>query len=157
MKYRYPVFLSTKSDLILRDLGLLSKIADNNFCTIAFTITTFNNKIVNFLEPIASPPLKRIEALEKIKQTYPKIQTGVNLMPIIPFMEDSDENLEEIVLKTKEANCDFILFAPGMFLRDLQANFFFNKLKNSKYKEILPKLLNLYKGEMRHQKNIQIR
>lgn len=148
LKHKYPIFLSTKSDLVLRDLDILSKIAADTYCTITFTITTFDNEIVKFLEPIASPPLKRIKALEKIKKQFPKIQTGVNLMPIVPYFEDFDENLEEVVLQTKEANCDFILFSPGMTMRNSQAQFFINKLKNSKYKDIVFDFLNLYKGNM---------
>lgn len=148
LKYKYPICLSTKSDLILRDLDILSKIADDTYCTVSFTITTFDDKIAKFLEPGATPPLKRIEALMTIKEEFPKIQTGVNLMPIVPYIEDSDENLDEIIFKTKEANCDFILFSPGMTMRDSQAQFFINKIKNSKYRDILHDFLNLYKGNM---------
>ena len=147
-KYKYPVNLSTKSDLILRDLDLYSKIAEDTFCMLAFTITTFDEEIADFFEPIASPPEKRIQALKKIKKDYPKIHTGVNFMPIIPYFEDSDENLEEVVERTKKANCDFVLFAPGMSLRDSQAQFFIKKMKDSKYKDRLKDLLGLYKGEM---------
>jgi DNA repair photolyase len=147
-KYKYPVNLSTKSDLILRDLDLYSNIAEDTFCTLAFTITTFDEKTANFFEPIASPPERRIQALKKIKKEYPKIHTGVNFMPIIPYFEDFDENLEEVIKRTKKAKCNFILFAPGMSLRDSQAQFFINKMKVSKYKDRLKDLLDLYKGEM---------
>ncbi len=146
--YRYPVCLSTKSDLVLRDLDLYSKIAENTYCTLAFTITTFNTEIANFFEPSASPPEDRIKALENIKSENTKIQTGVNFMPIIPFLEDTEKNLEAVVSRTKKAGCDFILFAPGMTLRDSQARFFINKIKESPYRDNLKKILDLYKGGM---------
>lgn len=147
-KYHYPVCLSTKSDLVLRDLDLFSNIADDTYCTLAFTITTFKTEIVKFFEPAASPPEGRIKALEIIKTKFPKIQTGVNFIPIIPFIGDTENNLEDVVSRTKAAGCDFILFAPGMTMRDSQARFFINKLKESPYSDKLKNILNLYKGDM---------
>ncbi len=147
-QYKYPVCLSTKSDLVLRDLDLYSKIAEDTYCTLAFTITTFKTEIANFFEPHASLPENRFKALETIKSQYPKIQAGVNFIPIIPFIEDTDENLEEVVSKTKKAGCDFILFAPGLTLRDSQARFFINKIKESPYRDNLKNILDVYKGEM---------
>ena len=147
-KYKYPVFMVTKSTMVMRDLDLYSKMAEEYYSTITFTITSFDEEIVNFLEPHASPSKERIEALKDIKEKHPKIQTGVCFMPIVPYFEDSDENLEDVISQTKKANCDFILFAPGMSLRDSQAQFFIRKLKDSKYSNLLKKMLDLYKGEM---------
>ncbi|MGD2245622.1 MAG: radical SAM protein [Candidatus Aminicenantes bacterium] len=147
-KHKYPVCLSTKSELVLRDLDLYSKIAGETHCTVSFTITTFNRNKADFFEPVASSPDTRIKALERIKNKYPQIQTGVNFIPIIPFIEDSDENLEEVVSLTKTAGCDFILFAPGMTLRDSQARFFISKMKESMYRDELEKILELYRGNM---------
>ncbi|MFX1258472.1 MAG: hypothetical protein ACFFAN_11470, partial [Promethearchaeota archaeon] len=76
------------------------------------------------------------------------IQVGTYFIPIIPFLEDDDKNLEDVIKKTKEAGADFILFSPGLTLRDLQAEYFIKKLKNSKYQHIVKPLLNLYKGQM---------
>ena len=121
LKYKYLVYISTKSDFVLRDVNLFTKIAEDSHCTIAFTITTFNTEMANFFEPSASPPEDRINALKTLKTINTKIQTGVNFIPIIPFFGDSDENLEDIVSRSKNADCDFILFAPGMTLRNSQA------------------------------------
>ena len=147
-KHRYPVCLSTKSDLILRDLDIFTKIAQDTYCTLAFTITTFNKKATLFFEPAASPPETRIKALETIKIENPNIQTGVNFIPIIPYVHDTEKNLEEVVSRTKKAGCDFILFAPGMTLRNAQARFFIERLKQSPYRDKLKDILQLYKGNM---------
>ncbi|MHA1785020.1 MAG: radical SAM protein [Candidatus Helarchaeota archaeon] len=145
LKYNFPVTLSTKSSLVLRDIELFSKIATNTWSTIAFTITSFDKKVVDFLEPRASPPEERIKAISIIKEKHPEIQVGVNFMPIVPFFEDSNENLKEVIEKAKEANSDFILFSPGMTLRDDQAKFFLKKVKE-KDAEIYNKFLELYGG-----------
>ncbi|MFX1450321.1 MAG: radical SAM protein [Promethearchaeota archaeon] len=142
-KYKYPVLIGTKNTLVLRDLDILSQISQETWCTIAFTITSFNKEVIDFLEPRASPPDERINALKLIKEEYPEIQTGVHFMPIVPLLEDSDENLEEVVRRTKDAGCDFILFAAGMTIRDNQADFFKNKLK-AKHPNLYDNFMALY-------------
>jgi DNA repair photolyase len=141
-KYKYPVCISTKSTLILRDLDLLSRIAEETWCCLAFTITSMDNKVILFLEPRASPSEERFRALEKIKQEYPAIQTGVNFMPIVPFLADSDENLEVMIRNTHEVKADFILFA-GLTLRDKQGAYYLSKLRES-YPELVEKYQALY-------------
>jgi DNA repair photolyase len=147
-KHKYPVNIATKSDLITRDMEILNRIAKDTWCTIGFSITTMDEELAVFLEPYSSPPKKRLEALKKIKLNALTVQVGTYFMPIIPFLEDNDENLEAVIKKSKEAGADFILFAPGLTLRDAQAEFFIKKLKESKYNHVVKPLLNLYKGQL---------
>ncbi|MBD3195279.1 MAG: radical SAM protein [Candidatus Lokiarchaeota archaeon] len=143
-KYEFPVNLATKSDLVVRDLDLFKKIATDTSAAIGFSITTMDNKIARFVEPYSSSPQERIEALRTIKEEAPEIQVGTYFMPIIPFLEDANEQLENVVKKSKLAGADFILFAPGLTLRDSQKEFFVRKLRKSKYSNIVKPLLNLY-------------
>jgi len=147
-KHRFPVNIATKSDLIIRDVEILNRIAKDTWCTVGFSITTMNEELAQFLEPHSSSPKERLEALTQIKQKAPNIQVGTYFMPIIPFLEDSDENLDVVIKKSKEAGADFIIFSPGLTLRDDQADFFIKKLRESKYNHIVNPLLNLYKGQM---------
>jgi DNA repair photolyase len=129
LKYKYPIFLITKSTLVERDLSILNAIGQAAGCTIAFTITSADPKVVSFLEPNAAPSEQRFELIKKIKAQYPNIQVGITFMPIIPLLEDGEDNLEKIVKKAAEIKADFILFGPGVTLRDRQGEFFYNKLK----------------------------
>ena len=147
-KNKYPVNIATKSNLISRDIDLFKQIAEDTWCTIGFSITTFNEDLAKFLEPFSSTPPERLDALKFIKKQVPNIQVGTYFMPIIPFLEDNEENLKEVIQKSKDAGADFVLFSPGLTLRDLQAEFFIKKLKDSKYKNIVQPLLNLYKGRI---------
>ncbi len=142
-KYKFPVLIGTKNTLVLRDLDIASQIARDTWCVIAFTITSFDTKVIDFLEPRASPPEDRINALAKIKEEHPEIQTGVHYMPIVPLLEDFDDNLEEVVRRTKEAKCDYILFAAGMSLRDNQGDFYKKKFKEE-YPDLYDELLSIY-------------
>ena len=147
-KHRFPVNIATKSDLIIRDMEILNRIGKDTWCTVGFSITTMNEELARFLEPHSSSPNERLEALKQIKQNAPYVQVGTYFMPIIPFLEDNDENLKAVIKKSKEAGADFVIFAPGLTLRDAQADFFFKKLQESKYNHVVKPLLNLYKGQM---------
>ena len=147
-KYKFPINIATKSDLITRDIDILQKIANDTWCTVGFSISTTNEELAKFLEPHSSRPFERLNALKKIKKEAPNMQVGTYFLPIIPFLSDNDENLEEVVKKSKDAGADFVLFAPGLTLRDSQAQYFFNKLRESKYQHIEKLLKNLYKGEI---------
>ena len=147
-KHKFPLNIATKSKLIIRDLDVLKKIAGDTWCTIGFSITTTNEDLAKFLEPYSSKPSERLESLRKIKIEAPDIQVGIYFIPIIPFLEDSEHNMEDIFRKSKEAGADFLLFSPGLTMRDSQAEFFLKKLRNSQYTDVVKPLLNLYKGKM---------
>ncbi len=147
-KHQYPINIATKSKLVVRDIDLLKQIADVTWCTVGFSITTTDEDLANFLEPYSSLPSERYEALKKIKKEAPQVQVGTYFMPIIPFLEDDDENIENVIKQSREAGADFLLFSPGLTLRDSQADYFLNKLKNSKYKQIVKPMLELFKGQI---------
>ncbi|MDX1797540.1 MAG: radical SAM protein [Candidatus Lokiarchaeia archaeon] len=147
-RYKYPINIATKSKLITRDIDILKKIASDTWCTVGFSITTTNEELAKFLEPYSSSPSERLEALKYVKNEAPNIQVGTYLIPIIPFLTDDDENLKCVIRKSKEAGADFILFSPGLTLRDSQAQYFINKLKKTKFANIVKPLLNLYKGKI---------
>ncbi|TFG30247.1 MAG: radical SAM protein [Promethearchaeota archaeon] len=147
-KYRFPVNIATKSNLITKDLDLFKKISEDTWCAIGFSITTINEDLAKFLEPYSSPPTERLKALKKIKTQAPNIQVGTYFMPIIPFLEDDEENIREVIKQSKNAGADFLLFSPGLTLRDLQADFFLKKLNESSYGYVVKKLLDLFKGQI---------
>jgi DNA repair photolyase len=147
-KHKYPINIATKSNLVIRDIDILKKIASDTWCVVGFSITTTNQELASFLEPYSSSPSERLEALRMIKKEAPKIQVGTYFIPIIPFLEDDDENLEELFNQTKQAGADFMLISPGLTMRDQQAEYFIKKLKNSDYRYAVKPLLDLYRGEM---------
>jgi DNA repair photolyase len=128
-KHQFPVNISTKNHLIERDLQIFADIAEKSWANIALTITSVNQNLTNFLEPRASSIAERFAVIKKISQNYPKIHVGINLMPIIPLLHDSHEELESLIQAGKRAGAQYILFAPGVTLRDTQGQFFLQKLK----------------------------
>jgi DNA repair photolyase len=125
IEYKNPVIISTKSDLILRDFGLLEELAELTYVNIAVTVTTMDEKLSSLLEPLASSPEKRFSVLWKFKDTA--ASTGLHMMPILPFLTDSTENLEQILSLAAECKVDYAL--PGiLYLRGETRKHFFNFL-----------------------------
>jgi len=161
LKYKYPVPICTTSTLVLRDIDLLNEIGRQNWSTVSVTITTTNEKKAGFLEKLAPTPAERFAVIKKIKEQAPNIQTGVLLIPTIPFLTDSDEDLENMVKKTKDSGADYLLFGGGMTLRDRQATWFINHLKQeyprlvTEYEKLFDFSYNSdsYQGNREAQKN----
>lgn len=105
IKYKTPMCISTKSDLILRDFELIDKLSNIVPVRIASTITTACEKLSSLIEPNVISPLKRFEMLKEFKKT--KVIVGVHTIPVMPFI--TEEGLENLFIKTKENNLDYII------------------------------------------------
>lgn len=122
---QFPVHLLTKSDLVLRDLDLLKEI-NRVYAAVSFSITTADDSLGRQVEPGAAPVSRRFAAMKTLAQHG--IQTGVTMMPVLPFLEDSEENVTAIVRLAKENGASYILAAFGMTMRDRQRAYFYEKL-----------------------------
>ncbi|MCP4051179.1 MAG: radical SAM protein [bacterium] len=142
-KHNYPVHIITKSQNVLDDLALLEQIGCQSWSTVSITITTLNADKACFLEPNAPNPQERLDVLKTIKQSSQNIQCGILLMPVTPFLTDVESDLEVLIKTAKEAGSDYILFSGAMTMRDRQALYFLEKLKN-KYPNLLPEYEDLY-------------
>jgi DNA repair photolyase len=124
-KYRFPVHIITKSDMVLRDLDILRQI--NHVKTrISFTLTTTEDGLAKILEPGAPSPSCRLAAMREVSKHG--IETGVVMMPILPFIEDSPENITQIVQAAVEYGADYIIPAFGMTMREGQREHYYQKL-----------------------------
>lgn len=119
--YDMPVFVMTKSDLVLRDIDLLRDINDRSWGNVSFSLSTVNEGISRILEPGASPPSKRLKAMKTVAGEG--ILTGVTFLPIIPYITDTDGQLNDTVSSAKENRAGYIL-AGTMTMRDAQAAHF---------------------------------
>ena len=119
LKYRFPVFISTKRSLITRDIELLKAIdktailpADlqstlKRGVILSVSISTMDETISNMLEPGATPPLQRLQLVKQLKQEG--FLVGVNAIPVLPFISDTEDELEKIIAAAKQYNADYIL------------------------------------------------
>lgn len=126
-KYGFGATLITKSASILRDLDLLKAINNKTKCVIQMTLTTFDEKICKTIEPNVSTSKERFEVLKILNQN--NIPTVVWFTPILPFINDTKENLAGILDYCIKANVyGIICFGMGVTLRDGNREFFYNNL-----------------------------
>lgn len=115
IKYKNPIIISTKSDLILRDLDLLQELSKVACVNIACTITTMDETIRKKLEPVAVSSVRRFAALKKIKEETNAV-VGVHMMPVVAYLNSSLSNLRTIYQFAEKIGADYVL--PGtLYLR----------------------------------------
>ena len=107
IKYKQPVIISTKSDLILRDIELIDQLAHHARVNIAVTITSDNDEISSKVEPGASLPEARWNILQEFSKT--KTSTGFHFFPILPFLSDDKISMEKMVKRASEVKVDYML------------------------------------------------
>ncbi|WP_409069988.1 radical SAM protein [Clostridium caseinilyticum] len=141
--FNFGIAIATKSDLVLRDIDILKKIKSHSPTLIKITITTFDDELCKRIEPNVCVTSKRFKAIKELSNNG--IFTGILLMPILPFINDNEENIVQIVRKAHECGAKFIFaYGMGLTLRGNQREYFYNSLiekfpnKNivAKYKEI---------------------
>ncbi len=125
-EFCFPVHVITKSDLILRDFDLLEQISRTTYAAVTFTVTTADDALSKELEPGAPVSSRRLDAMKTLSRNG--ILTGITLMPVLPFIEDNEENISRIVTLAHENGASYIMPAFGMTLRDRQRAYYYAKL-----------------------------
>ena len=124
--FGFGVAIATKSDLILRDIDILKRIKEHSPVLCKITITTADDELCKIIEPNVVVTSKRFEAIKKLSDEG--IYTGILLMPILPFINDTEENIINIVKLAKHNGAKFIYPAFGVTLRTNQRDYFFKIL-----------------------------
>ena len=126
-EYGYGLAIQTKSDLILRDLDLLKSINRKTKCVVQITLTTYDENLCHVLEPHVCTTARRLEVLNILREEG--IPTIVWMTPILPFINDTRENILGLLQECRKAEVYGILtFGIGLTLRDGDRQYFYQKL-----------------------------
>ncbi len=125
--YGFGTAIATKSDLICRDIDQLQRMKEHSPVLCKMTITTVDDNLAAKLEPYAPSPTRRLEAIRRLSEAG--ICTGVLLMPVLPFLEDSRENVLAVVEAAARAGAQFVYPAFGVTVRDRQRDYYLQKLE----------------------------
>ncbi len=126
-KYGFGFTLITKSAQVIRDLDVLKRINEKTKCVVQMTLTTYDEQLCRKLEPNVSTTKEGFEALKLLQQEG--IPTVVWLCPILPFLNDTEENLYGILKYCVEAKVYGIInFGMGMTLREGNREYFYKQL-----------------------------
>lgn len=126
-KYGFGAVIQTKSDLILRDIDLLDEINRSAKCVVQITLTTYDDDLCRKLEPNVCNTKRRIEVLEKMQERG--IPTVVWLTPILPFINDTEDNITSIMNECVRTGVKGIIdFGMGLTLREGDREYYYAAL-----------------------------
>ncbi|MGB8632023.1 MAG: PA0069 family radical SAM protein [Xanthobacteraceae bacterium] len=114
----HPVGIVTKSALVLRDLDILTRMAKRDLVKVAISVTTLDPKLARVMEPRASTPPRRLDALRQLVRAG--VPTSTLVAPVIPALNDAEiERILEAVAETGVRNAGYVLLRLPLELRDL--------------------------------------
>lgn len=122
----FGAVITTKSDLVTRDIDVLAAIARHSPTLVCITVTTADDELCAQLEPHAPPASIRLAAVEALASHG--ISAGVLMMPLLPFIEDNADNVVNIVRAAAGAGAKFVFPSFGVTLRQNQREWFFQRL-----------------------------
>ena len=126
-QYGFGVAIQTKSDRILRDIDLLDEINQSAKCVVQMTLTTYDDDFCKIVEPNVCNTKRRIEVLEEMKRRG--IPTVVWLTPILPFINDTKENITAILNECVRVGVKGVIdFGMGLTLRDGDREYYYAAL-----------------------------
>ncbi|MGB7969240.1 MAG: radical SAM protein [Methanobacterium sp.] len=172
-RFKFPIHILTKSELILRDMDILNGIKEvsilpdelsdklDNGIIISFSFSTLDKKLAKIIEPGAPSPMARLETMKKFNDAG--FKTGIINMPALPFLSDSEEEIEVMIKSAKRYGADYILYGGltlyGNAPEDCRT-VYFNFLKEHR-PDLVEGYVNLFKGSTslskRYQKDVAIR
>ena len=123
----FGVAIQTKSDRILRDIDLLSEINRSAKCVVQMTLTTYDDDLCRILEPNVCNTKRRIEVLEEMRKNG--IPTIVWLTPILPFINDTEDNVTAILNECVRVGVKGVIdFGMGLTLREGDREYYYAAL-----------------------------
>ncbi len=124
--YEFGIGIATKSPMITRDIDILGSIGEHSPVLCKITVTTAEDELSAKIEPGVAVSSKRFEAVAKLRDNG--IYAGILLMPVLPYIEDNEENIRAIIRQASESGCNFIYPAFGMTLRQNQRDYYYEML-----------------------------
>ncbi len=129
-KYGFGATLITKSDRVLRDLDILKRINQKTKAVVQMTLTTADEALCKLIEPNVSTTKQRFEALKILRDN--NIPTVVWLCPVLPYINDTEDNIRRILDMCVEAKVrGIICFGMGLTLREGNREYFYRQLDKS--------------------------
>lgn len=126
-RYGFGAAVQTKSDRIMRDIDLLEEINRRSKCVVQITLTTWDDRLCRVIEPNVCDTQRRIEVLEAMRER--KIPTVVWLTPILPFINDTEENIRAILDACAQVGVKGIIcFDMGLTLREGDREYYYAAL-----------------------------
>lgn len=136
VKHKFPVHIITKSNLVIRDADIIQEIS-SIYAAVSLTITTADDLMAKRIEPNAPSTSKRFEAMKELSKKG--IYTGVTLMPLLPYINDSVANLTTLLQRAADSGASYVIPMFGVTLRKGSRDYFYGALQRE-----FPGIMNRY-------------
>lgn len=157
LEHRFPVHIITRSGLVERDFDLLAEIdrravLPNDLkglgrgTIISFSIASLDPSVTAVLEPGAPPPAMRLAALRRCREAG--FLTGINNIPVLPFISDSPSQLEDLILRARDHGADYVL-TGGLTLFGngrSDSGTLYRRFLQNRFPEVVAATEDLYRG-----------
>ncbi len=144
LDFGMPVYILTKSDLVLRDLDLLKEIHERAFANVVFTITLHDEVTQKIFEPKSSTTSERFEALKEVRKAG--LFGGVMATPIIPGIGDNVDNMKGLAEEARRVKAEFVLWG-GMTLKPGRQKDYFLNVVRRRFPDKLEILQKIYEDD----------
>jgi len=141
LEFNLPAHILTKSTLIERDIDILKKINKQTRAVVNFSFSSVDDEISAIFEPGVPSPSRRLETIAKFKQAG--IPCGLFLMPVIPFITDTPEQIKQTFQKANEIGVDYIIFS-GMTMKDGRQKQYFSNVLKELYPDLITEYQHIY-------------
>ncbi len=141
--FDFPVHVLTKSTLVKRDADILRDINRHNRALVSFSLSSADDRLSALVEPGVPGPSERLNTIRFFKDRG--FSCGAFMMPVIPFVTDSEERMEETIERAGQAGADFIIFG-GLTLKEGRQKAYYYRFLQKHFPELLPRYQALYQG-----------
>ena len=142
-KYNFPLHILTKSDTVLDDLDILREINHQTKAMVSFSFSSVNEKNSVLFEPGAAAPAKRLQAIDILRNNG--ISSGAYLMPVIPYITDNLENIEESFKQIKNAGGQYVI-SGSMTLKTGKQKQYFDEIIAKHFPNLVQAYNKTYDG-----------
>ncbi|WP_299811171.1 PA0069 family radical SAM protein [uncultured Roseibium sp.] len=141
----HPVAIVTKSALVTRDIDILARMAERNLVKVALSVTSLDRKLCRAMEPRASAPHKRLEAIKALSEAG--IPTSVMMAPVIPALTDSEiESLLEAAAEHGAAEAGYVLLRLPLEVSELFRDWLLRERPN-RYQHVMSLIRSMRGGK----------
>jgi DNA repair photolyase len=139
---RFPLHILERSPYLMKDIDILEDVKRQTWCCISFSFSSVDETVSRLLEPRAPSPRSRMRAIRDLAERG--FLVGLSYMPIVPYITDSTEMMEETIAVAKQNGAQFVL-SGSMTMESWQRDWFMDFLKED-FPELVSKYEDLYAG-----------
>lgn len=143
-RYTFGIVIDTKSNLVTRDIDILTDIQRHSPVAVNFTVTSASDDLSRKIEQHVCTSGERFAAIKKLSQAG--IKCGILLMPVLPFICDNEKNIRDIIKKAADSGASWIYsgYGFGVTLRQNQREYYLNKIEHIFSHEMKQKYIDTY-------------